>query len=204
MRLSTIMLCAALCGLAGCAANHQVDFTPVASSPLPSMQKYNDYVGKDYWVTTGVLKLCKAPTSFDCMDFPSAGTHLKVDGLVPNHLVNLSGATFDDPYFHVVLDDGSSSFAAADTFLALTTTIDPAVAAEECRKKGDPKLGMNATQVAATCWGPPHYVNTTQRTTGKYEQYVYGDNKFVYLTNGVVTEIRVNRGGRRNAFQSMR
>jgi hypothetical protein len=203
MRISITILCAALCGLAGCAAKNQVDFTPVASSPLPSMQKYNGYVGKDYWVT-GSLQLCKGPTSIDCLEFAKAGAHLKVDGLVPNHWVDNYGTASDDPYFHIALDDGRSSFTDAKIFSVLTTTIDPVVAAAECNKKGDPKLGMNAKQVAATCWGPPAYVNTKIRITGKFEQYVYGDNKFVYLKDGIVTSISVK--GRRppNEFQSMR
>ncbi len=50
---------------------------------------------------------------------------------------------------------------------------------------------MSAAQVAETCWGRPQYVNTKMRTTGKYEQYVYGDNRFVYLRNGIVTSVSV-------------
>jgi hypothetical protein len=101
------------------------------------------------------------------------------------------------PYLHVVLDDGRSGFTDARDWSIITTSVDPgaaAAAAAECKKKGNPKLGMNAKQVAATCWGPPAYVNTKIRATGKYEQYVYGDNKFVYLRDGVVTSVSVKGG----------
>lgn len=171
-----IFACVTLCGLAGCSRALKVDLTPVASSPLPSMQVYNGYVGKEYWVSAKSYQLCEGPTSLHCSQFLDQGTHLKVDSLVPNHS-EVAGKSIDDPYFHVVLDDGRSGFVAADIFPAMTTTVDPAVAAAECKKKGDPKLGMNAKQVAATCWGPPAYVNTKIRQSGKYEQYVYGDNK---------------------------
>ncbi len=181
----------ALCGLAGCAATPKVDFTPVASSSLPSMQQYNGYVGRDYWVTAGTLKLCEAPTDLHC-EFLQLGTHLKVDGLVPNH-ADVAGTSIDDPYFHAIMDGGRAGFVSAMLLPTATTTVDPAVAAAECEKKGNPKLGMNAAQVAATCWGRPLYVTTEVRKDGKYELYAYGDNKFVYFRNGVVTSVVVKR-----------
>lgn len=154
-----------VCRLAGCARAPKVDFTPVTSSPLPSMQKYNGYVGKDYWVISGLLQLCKGPTGVNCLEFLKPGTHLKVDGLVPNHS-EVAGTSIDQPYFHIVMDDGRSGFADAVILAMATTTADPAVAAAECKKKGDPKIGMNAAQVAATCWGPPSYVNTRAGKAG--------------------------------------
>jgi|GEM_PF-5750034 hypothetical protein len=193
--LSAIFACVTLYDVAGCAP--KVDFALVTSSPLPSMQKYNGYIGKDYWVSGNILRLCEGPTSLHCSEFLKPGTHLKVDGIVPNHS-EVAGTSIDDPYFHVVMDDGRSGFADAATLPIITTTVDPVVAAEECKKKGDPKLGMTAKQVAATCWGLPLYVNTKVRQTGKYEQFVYSDNKFVYLRNGIVTAVSV-KGRRPNA-----
>ena len=190
-----------LCSLAGCSTAPKVDLTPVTSSPLPSMQKYNGYIGKDYWVTGNLLQLCEGPTSLHCLEFLRPGTHLKVDGLVPNHS-EVGGTSIDQPYFHVVMDDGRSGFADALILPMSTTTIDPVVAAAECKRKGDPKLGMNAAQVAATCWGPPHYVNTKIRKNGKYEQYIYGDNKLIYLRNGIVTSVSV-KGPQPNSDQFM-
>ncbi len=182
----------ALCGLAGCATTPKVDSTPVASSPLPSMQKYDGYIGRDYWVTSHILQLCERPTGIGCSEFLQPGTHLKVDGLVPNHS-EVAGTSIDNPYFHIVMDDGRSGFADPVILAMATTTVDPAVAAADCKKKGDPRIGMTATQVAATCWGRPAYVNTKIRKDGKYEQYVYGDEKFVSLRNGIVTSITVRR-----------
>jgi hypothetical protein len=197
-----VFVCATLCGLAGCSSERKSELTPETRSSLPSMQKYNDYVGRDYWVTVG-LQLCEQPTSLHCSDVLKVGTHLKLDSLVPNHteLVGTSHS-FDEPYFHVIADDGRSGFTDARLFWSATTTVDPVVAAEECKKKGNPKLGMNAKQVAATCWGPPKYVNAKTRATGRYEQYVYGDDKFVYLRDGVVTSVSV-KGRRPDAVQSM-
>ena len=195
MRIACLIFaCAAFCGLAGCATAPKVDLTPVASSPLPSMQKYNDYVGKDYWVTGNMVQLCEGPSTGHCLQFLQPGTHLKVDGLVPNHSES-AGTVSDQPYFHIALDDGRSAFVDAVILTNSTTTIDPATALAECKKKGGPKLGMTAAQVKASCWGPPAYVNAKVRKTGKYEQYLYRDNKFVYFRDGKVTSISVKGPG---------
>jgi hypothetical protein len=182
-----IVACVTLCGLAGCATAPKVDLT------LPSMQKYNEHVGKDYWVT-GELLQCEGPSPLHCSQFLKAGTHLKVDGLLPNHS-EVGGTASDQPYFHIVMDEGRAAFVDAMLFTLATTTIDPATALAECKKKGAPKLGMTATQVKASCWGAPKYVNAKERKTGKYEQYVYGDNKFVYLRDGKVTSVSVKGPG---------
>jgi hypothetical protein len=180
------------CALVGCAAA-QVGSALVTRSPLPGMQQYNRHIGYDYWVQADSLQLCEKPIATNCSQSLTLGTHVKVDGLVPNHSEVL-GRTSDQPYFHIVTDDGRSGFVDARDWSIITTTVDPAetaAAAAECKKRGAPKLGMNAKQVAATCWGPPNYVNAKVRATGKYEQYVYGDNKFVYLRDGVVTSVSV-------------
>jgi hypothetical protein len=197
-----ILACVTLCGLAGCATAPKVDLTPVASSPLPSMQKYNEYVGKDYWVTGNLLQLCEGPSTLHCSQFLQPGTHLKVDGLVPNHS-EVSGTSIDQPYFHIVIDDGRAGFVDAVILSNATANIDPVTAAAVCKKKGNPKRGMTAAQVKATCWGSPAYVNAKMRTTGKHEQYVYGDNKFVYLRDGIVTSVSV-KGRRHNTDELMR
>jgi hypothetical protein len=146
------------------------------------MQQYNRHIGYDYWVQANALQLCEKPTLASCSRSLTLGTHVKVDGLVPNHM-EIAGRSSDQPYFHVVMDDGRSGFVDARDWSIITTTVDPAKtasAAAECKKRGDPRLGMNAKQVAATCWGPPAYVNAKVRPTGKYEQYVYGETNLSF------------------------
>jgi hypothetical protein len=188
-----IFACVMLGGVTACGAAPKVDLTPVTSSPLPSMQKYNGYVGKDYWITA-LLRLCEGPSSLHCSQFLKPGTHLKVVGLVPNHS-EVAGTSIDDPYFHVVMDGGRSGFVSAVIMSNATTNIDPVTALAECKKKGNPKLGMTAAQVKASCWGPPLYVNAKMRETGKYEQYVYGGNKSVHLRDGIVVSVSVKGRG---------
>ena len=102
--------------------------------------------------------------------------------------------SIDDPYFHIVMDGGRSGFISAVILSNATTNVDPGTAAE-CKKKGSPKLGMTAAQVKASCWGAPKYVNAKVRKTGKYEQYVYGDGKFVQIRDGIVTSVSVKGRG---------
>lgn len=182
----------ALCGLAGCAMAPKVDSTPVTSSPLPGMQKYNADVGRDYWVTSNFFRVCEQASSANCAVFLNRRTHFKVDSLVTNHAEGSVG-TSDRPYFHIVMDDGRLGFVDADTLPLAATNVDPVAADAECKRKGDPKIGMTAARVAASCWGPPIYVNIKIRAGGKYEQYVYGDDKSVILRNGIVTSISVQR-----------
>jgi hypothetical protein len=188
-----LFVCGTLCAVTVCEAAPKVDLTPVVRSPLPSMQKYNEYVGKDYWVTA-LLRLCEGPSSLHCLQFLPPGTHLKVDGLVPNHS-ELAGAAINDPYFHIAMDGGRAGFVSAVILSHAATNVDPVAAAAECKKKGGPKLGMTAAQVKASCWGTPKYVNAKVRQTGKYEEYVYGENKFVHFRDGVVTSVSIKGRG---------
>src|ERR1700691_192976 len=148
-----IFACVTLGGVTACEAAPKIDLTPVTSSPLPSMQKYNGYVGKDYWLTA-LLRLCEGPSSLHCLQFLQPGTRVKVDGLVPNHS-EVAGTSIDDPYFHIAIEGGRSGFVSAVILTNATTNVDPVTAAAECKTKGNPKLGMTAAQVKASCWGSP-------------------------------------------------
>lgn len=184
-----VLICVAL---GGCSAvKSGPDMQLVTSSPLPGMEKYNANVGREFWTTGAPFELCPGSTHIDCQ-FLNTGTHVKIDGFVTNHK-GTGNTSFDAPYYHLVLDDGRAGFSDVTGFEFETTTINPAVAAAECKRRGDPRIGMTAKQVAETCWGKPSYVNTKERKSGTYEQYVYGDNRFVYLRNDVVTSVGIKR-----------
>jgi regulator of protease activity HflC (stomatin/prohibitin superfamily) len=53
-------------------------------------------------------------------------------------------------------------------------------------------LGMTSEQVSLS-WGPPRKVNKTVRASGVSEQWVYSDDSYVYLDNGLVTVIQTSR-----------
>lgn len=64
--------------------------------------------------------------------------------------------------------------------------------AEEYAKaeKNKPKIGMTALQVKNSSWGEPKKINKTTTAYSITEQWVYLDNKYVYLENGIVTTIQ--------------
>jgi len=39
-------------------------------------------------------------------------------------------------------------------------------------------------------WGRPRRVNTTSTAAGKTEQWVYGDGRYLYFTNGILTAVQ--------------
>lgn len=54
-----------------------------------------------------------------------------------------------------------------------------------------PRLGMTRAQVLnGTNWGEPLRVNTTTSRRGTREQWVYGDQTYLYFDNGVLAAIQ--------------
>ena len=55
-----------------------------------------------------------------------------------------------EAYYHVTLDDNRTGYISAFQLVAFATNTDPAQAAAECRRRGDPRLGMTCTERAAS------------------------------------------------------
>ncbi|WP_432631014.1 hypothetical protein [Brotaphodocola sp.] len=53
-----------------------------------------------------------------------------------------------------------------------------------------PTIGMSADEVRHTSWGSPETINKTTYSWGIQEQWVYPNNNYVYLENGIVTAIQ--------------
>jgi hypothetical protein len=190
VRAKLLFLCLAVGGLVNAAATSKADAQPTPAAEA-EMAKYNPRVGKDYWVNYR-LKFCRSPVGMDC-PYIDIGTHLKIDGLVLNQAPN--NVPIFDPYYHATLDDGHVGYFSV-TFITFLSGISPAAAAAECKRRGDPHVGMKAAQLDATCWGKPDHINRKESSRGIHEQYVYGDGRFVYLHNGVVTEVQIRAVGR--------
>ena len=118
-------------------------------------------------------------------------TKFKIVGLTEG-TISGGGATVSDgvAYYQLQLDDGRTVYANAP--LVGTTDIDPAIAAAECKRRGAPRIGMTYKQVEATCWGKPDHVNRSETSGATSDQYVYGDDRYVYLRNGIVTSIQTS------------
>lgn len=56
--------------------------------------------------------------------------------------------------------------------------------------KERPSIGMTAAEVKKSSWGYPEKINTTETEYGTREQWVYSDNRYIYLEDGIVTAIQ--------------
>jgi hypothetical protein len=112
-----------------------------------------------------------------------AGTRLQTDGIE-------RGVT-TSAYYHVTLEDGRTGYIAALDLLRFATDVDPKQAAAECKRRGEPRVGMTAKQVEATCWGKPDHVDRLKPIQGTTDRYVYDQDR-VILKNGIVTSVKIS------------
>jgi hypothetical protein len=150
-------------------------------------------VGKTFWLARGVL-LCEKPmliTATKC-DPVEKNTRLQVDGLEQgfdeeNGVRHLNGMAF----YRITLADGRAGYVLTSSFDGSTTTIDLEKAAAECKRRGEPRVGMTAKQVEATCWGKPNHVDRLKTVRGTTDRYLYDQGR-VILRNGIVTSVQIN------------
>lgn len=58
-------------------------------------------------------------------------------------------------------------------------------------KKPDAQIGMSKNQVLNnTNWGKPKDINTTIDASGRSEQWIYGNQKYLYFKNGKLTSMQ--------------
>jgi hypothetical protein len=155
-----------------------VDFE---KSFLEEKAKYEPNFGKTYWLL-GSRFLCPRPTTnvIDCTSIPPT-SKLELDGIE-------RGIT-SDAHYHVKLEDGRTGYIEAFGLIRFATDVDPMQAAAECKRRGDPRVGMSAKQLVATCWGKPDHVDRRETARGISERYVYGKGEYVILRNGIVTAV---------------
>jgi hypothetical protein len=189
--LASLLIAVALTGCTGGPSPRQADAQ--AQRFAEEKAKYDADVGKNFWAQMDV-RVCPQPNplSPDCAIIMPP-TRLTLDRVEESALES-GGRTLSsgNAYCHVTLDDGRAGYVDCVLLMAQTTDIDPAVAAAECKRRGNPRIGMTAKQVEASCWGKPQHVNRRETARGTTDQYVYGDGRFVYLRNGIVTSIQAS------------
>jgi hypothetical protein len=149
-------------------------------------------VGKTFWFARDVL-LCEKPilvTATKC-DPVKRNTRLEVESIEQgfdedNGMRHSNGMAF----FRIKLA-GRTGYVLTSSFDGAATTIDLEQAAAECKRRGNPRVGMTAKQVRATCWGEPDHVDRKETARGVTERYVY-DSGRVILHNGVVTSVQIS------------
>jgi len=62
----------------------------------------------------------------------------------------------------------------------------------QCAKVTAPTIGMNTTQVLASCWGNPDHAAESTSAQGKTAIWAYPEGT-LFLTNGIVTRIVTSR-----------
>jgi hypothetical protein len=171
----------------------------VSSMYAQNAAKYEAMVGKEHWIKPLFsLSLCTEPVLFgDCKTLFSP-LHFKIDSIAQGYVKGtFSKRMLDDPFYHLVLDDGRQGYANAALASGTITDVDPvaaaATAAAECKKRGEPRIGMTIKQLEATCWGKPDHINQRQTAKGTRDQYVYSKSRNIDLHDGIVTSI--DRGG---------
>lgn len=54
----------------------------------------------------------------------------------------------------------------------------------------EPEIGMSEIDVKMSSWGQPNEINRTETEYGINEQWIYGDGKYIYFEDGIVTSIQ--------------
>jgi len=181
LKTQFIFCAIALAAMMGCAKRPPaVDFE---KDFLQEKAKYEPNIGKTYWLS-GSRFLCPTSTTnvIDCTSIPP-GTKLQLDGIE-------RGIT-NDAYYHVTLEDGRTGYVSAFDLVRFGTDIDPAQAAADCKRRGEPRVGMSAKQVEATCWGKPDHVDRLKTVQGTTDRYVYDQGR-VILKDGIVTSVKIS------------
>jgi len=144
---------------------------------------YEPNLGKDFWLRSDRF-ICATPRSndLDCQLIPR-GSKLQPDGIE-------RGIT-SDAYYHVKVEDGRTGYIFAFELLAFATNVDPAETGAECKRRGEPRVGMTAKQVETTCWGKPDHVDRLKTMRGTTDRYVYDQGR-VILKNGIVTSVKIS------------
>lgn len=61
---------------------------------------------------------------------------------------------------------------------------------EKIKEKKEPQIGMTSDEIRKSTWGEPKDINKTTTKYGVHEQWVYGNGRYIYLDDGVVTAIQ--------------
>lgn len=191
------------------------DFTPVdpaiAKRQLDSSEREYQtkalaQVGRKFWVGDylGSVSICPTPTAnrFEgkC-NYLERGVGLTINNVVtvPCQPTKFSHCA---QFYYITSDDGRTGYISVSEKLASSDPIaaDKAIA-QECARKGQPKIGMTMEQVAATAWGKPTKVNRTVTASGTREQHVYelgytGNcyaSGYLYFDDGLLSGIQDSR-----------
>lgn len=100
---------------------------------------------------------------------------------------------FNVDYCHVKFDDGKEGYMLCST-AEFSPREDPDIARRQatadCKRRGQPRIGMSVVQATASCWGKPENVNRTTGANGTRDQFVYDGGRYLYFENGILRSIQ--------------
>ena len=100
------------------------------------------------------------------------------------------GSVGSDDYF-VELNDGRRGWTGTSSPFLID--YDPVArskqAADECMRRGPPKIGMTPAELIETCWRKPLRIVKKTTAAGVEENFVYGGGHIVKIVDGKVAEI---------------
>jgi hypothetical protein len=171
-----------------------------AASETPELSRAKAKISKTYWLKPNgpSLLICNDPIgtvrrSTGCT-IVDEGKLTVLDAVdVP---VLPGGRSVGDIAYQVTFQDGRSGYVRDTEFDLFVTDKDPVAAAADCKRRGDPRIGMTVAQATATCWGKPYRVNRTQTGGHVRDQFVYPNNRYLYFDNGVLTSMQASGGFR--------
>jgi hypothetical protein len=155
-------------------------------------KQYESVVGKNFWVKFP-LRFCPQPDERmpECATLDSR-SQLLVDRLEPGiqHIATGKTVLSGRPYCHAKSEGGVVGYVMCSELIASATDVDPAAAAAECKRRGEPRVGMSAKQLEATCWGKPVAIKRNETAAGIADKYLYDGDRSVLLHDGVVVSMR--------------
>jgi len=124
---------------------------------------------------------------------------LAVSGGFPEHDPNI----YTWKYFRVQTEDGRTGYVQIISRPAMLTE-DPRVTAQkeaerkqaaiaDCERRGQPKIGMTASEATATCWGNPVRVVKKTTAAGIQEDFVYSLGHILQFNDGKLNAILETR-----------
>jgi hypothetical protein len=203
------IMVAALAGSLGACASALPDQS-AREAPNPALTKASANVGKSLWVAPDDplgVELCQETTGglrgggdgSKCEFVKSGRFTVQAAEALP---ARTSGGRQPEAaarptgiVYKVAFDNGRTGYMAEADFAGRTAAKDPAVTAADCKRLGNPKIGMTVAQVVATCWGKPEHITHTQAGAQTFDQYVYSGNRNLYFQDGVLRSFQASGQG---------
>lgn len=148
------------------------------------------FIGKRLWVSIAPGNPNVVEVTFTQHDWTTVNT-LKLKSGASFIVKDLNKASVGADDYYVRLDDGRYGWVgSASPFLIDYDAVALRKhAAEDCSRRGQPKIGMTAIELIASCWGNPRRIVKKITAAGIEEHYIYGIGHVVRFSDGKVTEI---------------